>query len=134
MGVEDYLVTSSLNAIVAQRLVRRLCGSCRTPFEPPPALVEQLGLATLAARDTVTLFAASGCSACDGTGYRGRTVIAEVLVVSEAVRRAILERKDGKELEQLAVAEGMKNMKTDGLHKALGGITTIEEVTRVTFA
>ena len=125
---------SSVEAIVAQRLVRRLCVSCRTPFEPPQALADQLGLAALAAPEPVALFAARGCDACEGTGYRGRTVIAEVLVISEALRRAILERRDGKELERLAIAEGMKNMKTDGLRKALAGTTTIEEVTRVTFA
>jgi general secretion pathway protein E len=134
MGVEDYLVTSSVNAIVAQRLVRRLCVSCRSPFEPPQALVDQLGLSALARTEPITLFAAQGCAACDGTGYRGRTVIAEVLVISEAVRRAILERKDGKALERLAISEGMTNMKNDGLRKALSGSTTIEEVTRVTFA
>jgi general secretion pathway protein E len=134
MGVEDYLVTSSLNAIVAQRLVRRLCASCRTRFQPPHALIDQLGLTALADGEPIVLFAAQGCAACGGTGYRGRTVIAEVLVISEAVRRAILERKDGKELERLAIQEGMTNMKTDGLRKALAGITTIEEVTRVTFA
>jgi general secretion pathway protein E len=134
MGVEDYLVTSSLNAIVAQRLVRRLCASCRTELEPPPALVEQLGLAALAGSEPPRLFGAHGCTACEGSGYRGRTVIAEVLEMSEAVRRAILERKDGKEIERLAIAEGMKNMKADGLRKALAGVTTIEEVTRVTFA
>jgi general secretion pathway protein E len=134
MGVEDYLVTSSVNAIVAQRLVRRLCTQCRAPFDPPQALIERLGLAALAATGSVALCAAKGCSTCEGTGYRGRTVIAEVLVISEALRRAILERKDGKELERLAVAEGMTNMKADGLRKALAGVTTIEEVTRVTFA
>jgi general secretion pathway protein E len=134
MGVEDYLVTSSLNAIVAQRLVRRLCASCRAPFEPPQALLDQLRLPALAEGEPVSLFGAHGCAACEGTGYRGRTVIAEVLVISEAVRRAILERKDGKVLERLAIEEGMTSMKTDGLRKALAGITTIEEVTRVTFA
>jgi general secretion pathway protein E len=134
MGVEDYLVTSSLNAIVAQRLVRRLCTFCRTEIEPPRALIDQLGLAELAGGQHVTLFAAKGCSACERTGYRGRTVIAEVLVMSEAVRRAVLEHRDGKDIERLAVAEGMQNMKVDGLRKALAGVTTIEEVTRVTFA
>jgi general secretion pathway protein E len=133
MGVEDYLVTSSVNAIVAQRLVRRLCPSCRAPFEPPQALIDRLGLAALA-ESPIALFAAKGCNACDGTGYRGRTVIAEVLVISEGLRRAILERKDGKELERLAMTEGMTNMKCDGLRKALAGVTTIEEITRVTFA
>jgi general secretion pathway protein E len=132
MGVEDYLVTSSVNAIVAQRLVRRLCATCRAPFEPPQALVDRLGLAALAT-GPVALFAAKGCDACEGTGYRGRAVIAEVLAISEALRRAILERKDGKELERMAIAEGMRDMKTDGLRKALAGVTTIEEITRVTF-
>ena len=132
MGVEDYLVTSSVNAIVAQRLVRRLCTACRSAYEPPHALIERLGLRGLTDAEPIRLFAAKGCDACDGTGYHGRTVIAEILVVSDALRRAILERKDGKELERLGIAEGMHNMKTDGLRKALAGATTIEEVTRVT--
>lgn len=131
MGIEDYLVTSSVNAIVAQRLVRRLCAVCRVPFEPPNELTEQLGITHLG---PTSLFAPQGCEACEGTGYRGRTVIAEVLLLSETVRRAVLERRDGKQLEQIAIAEGMANMKTDGLRKALAGITTIEEVRRVTFA
>lgn len=134
MGVEDYLVTSSVNAIVAQRLVRRLCTSCRAEFQPPTALMDRVGLTPFAAGDKTTLFAARGCGACDGTGYRGRIVIAEVLVVTDTLRRAILNRKDGKELERLAVAEGMKNMKADGLGKVLAGVTTLEELTRVTFA
>jgi general secretion pathway protein E len=97
-------------------------------------LVDRLGLASLAVDEQIALFSAKGCDACDGTGYRGRTVIAEVLVISEALRRAILGRADGKELERLATAEGMTNMKIDGLRKALAGVTTIEEITRVTFA
>jgi general secretion pathway protein E len=131
MGVEDYLVTSSVNAIVAQRLVRRLCPACRLPFAPPQALIDRLSLASLA-NGPVELFTATGCDSCEGTGYRGRTVIAEVLALSDALRRAILEHKDGKELERLGVAEGMSTMKTDGLRKALGGVTTIEEIARVT--
>jgi general secretion pathway protein E len=131
MGVEDYLVTSSVNAIVAQRLVRRLCPACRSSFAPPQALIDRLSLDSLAS-GPVELFRAKGCDACEGTGYRGRTVIAEVLALSETLRRAILERKDGKELERLAMAEGMSNMKADGLRKSLAGITTIEEIARVT--
>jgi general secretion pathway protein E len=132
MGVEDYLVTSSVNAIVAQRLVRRLCAECRSPYEPPPALAERLGIEQPTSTKPLTLFSARGCSLCDGTGYRGRTVIAEILVVSDSMRRAILERRDGKELERLATNEGMRNMKSDGLCKALEGVTTLEEITRVT--
>jgi general secretion pathway protein E len=134
MGVEDYLVTSSVNAIVAQRLVRRLCPECREAYLPPDALAKQLELRTLAADSAdPLLYAARGCARCDGTGYRGRTVIAEVLVLTDALRRAILERADGKELERIAIAQGMRAMKTDGLRKALAGDTTIEEVTRVTY-
>jgi general secretion pathway protein E len=83
--------------------------------------------------ETGVVGAANGFTRRRMRKYRGRTVIAEVLVISEAVRRAILERKDGKELERLAIDEGMRGMKTDGLRKALAGMTTIEEITRVTF-
>jgi general secretion pathway protein E len=131
MGVEDYLVTSSVNAIVAQRLVRRLCPACRTAYRPAPGLAERLGLGAPAAGEAIELFAARGCPACDGTGYHGRTVIAEVLVLSDAVRRAVLDRADGKALERLAVGEGMRTMHADGVRKALAGTTTVEEVTRV---
>jgi len=131
MGVEDYLVTSSVNAIVAQRLVRKLCPACRSPFAPPQALIDRLSLDAIAT-GPVELFTAEGCEACDGTGYRGRTVIAEVLALSDALRRAILEHKDGKELERLGVAQGMSTMKIDGLRKALAGVTTIDEIARVT--
>jgi general secretion pathway protein E len=134
MGVEDYLVTSSVNAIVAQRLVRQLCAACRSPYDPPQAMIDHLGLAALSTVEPVALFSAKGCAACSGTGYYGRTVISEILVVSDELRRAILERKDGKELQRLAMREGMVDMKTDGLRKALAGATTIEEVTRVTFS
>jgi general secretion pathway protein E len=134
MGVEDYLVTSSVNAIVAQRLVRRLCVACREQYRPPDELTEQLGLRVLAAEGAdIALYAARGCARCDETGYRGRTVISEVLVLTDALRRAILEHADGKTLERLAIGEGMRTMKTDGLRKALAGDTTIEEVTRVTY-
>jgi general secretion pathway protein E len=132
MGVEDYLVTSSVNAIVAQRLVRRLCVECRKPYEAPPALVEQLSLRRFVPEGPLMLAAAGGCAACERTGYHGRTVIAEVLVLSDSVRRAVLERADGKTLERIATHEGMRTMKDDGLRKALHGVTTIEEVTRVT--
>lgn len=130
MGIEDYLVTSSVNVIIAQRLVRRLCIVCRAAYEAPAALLEELELP--ASTETVTLYRATGCDACARTGYHGRTVIAEILVMSDRIRRAVLERADGKTLERLAVAEGMRSMKTYGLTKALEGVTTIEEVLRVT--
>lgn len=134
MGVEDYLVTSSVNAIVAQRLVRRLCESCKAAYEPVDAVVDRLRLRSLGSDTDMKLFRPVGCAKCEQTGYRGRTVIAEVLVLSESLRHAILTRADGKTLENLAVNEGMRTMKNDGLLKALHGITTIEEITRVTHA
>ncbi|MBI1733221.1 MAG: type II secretion system ATPase GspE [Gammaproteobacteria bacterium] len=132
MGVEDYLLTSTLNSILAQRLVRTLCTVCREPYQPVPALIRELELDQHGAGETLTLYRAQGCATCAGTGYLGRTVISELLVLSEALRRLILSRADGATIQQAAIAAGMLPMKADGLRKALRGITTIEEVTRVT--
>ena len=132
MGVEDYLLTSTLNGILAQRLVRVLCPHCRQAYPPLPDLVEELGLLRLSGGDAITLYRTGGCAHCSATGYRGRQVIAELLVLSDPVRRAILAKADGTEIQRIALAQGMETMKTDGLRKALAGTTTIEEVTRVT--
>jgi general secretion pathway protein E len=134
MGVDDYLVTSSVNGIVAQRLVRMLCDTCRTEYVPPASVVDELDKAELGFGGTTTLFAAEGCESCKGTGYLGRTVIAEVLMMTDELRRAIYARADGRELAQVAVAEGMETMQRVGLRKVLAGITSVEEVTRVTQA
>jgi general secretion pathway protein E len=132
MGVEDYLLTSTLNGILAQRLVRKLCLACRATYRPVPELIDELQLARFADAGELTLYRAVGCDACAGTGYRGRSVIAELLILSEPIRRLILARADGTEIQRTAIANGMANMKQDGLKKAVLGITTIEEVTRVT--
>ena len=154
MGVEDYLLTSTINGILAQRLVRTLCTHCRAPYQPPPALLEELqhwltpsersgnqheSLAALCAersaggdRKRPVLYQAAGCEKCAQTGYLGRTVISELLVMSQALRELILARADGKQIQAAAVSAGMNSMKTDGLSKALQGLTTIEEISRVT--
>jgi len=132
MGVEDYLLTSTLNGILAQRLVRTLCRHCCEPYEPVASLVEELQLEQLAAGEPVRLHKAKGCNHCAHSGYRGRTIITELLVLTEAVRRLVLAHADGKTIELVATGAGMVTMKMDGLRKALRGITTIEEVTRVT--
>ena len=131
MGVEDYLVTSSINAILAQRLVRRLCQHCRETYSPPEALAKELGLSVA---ESPVLYRPSGCDACDGGGYRGRTVIAELLVIDDTIRRAILEGADGKAIQELAIAQGMTTLFSSGIRQALDGMTSIEEVTRVTKA
>jgi general secretion pathway protein E len=129
MGVEDYLMTSTLNAIIAQRLVRRLCQDCRKPYPPLPELLAQLGLE---GRSEVTFWHPGGCPKCNETGYFGRISINEVLVMSDAIRRQILHHAEATELQRSALATGMRPMFQDGIGKAAAGITTIEEVLRVT--
>jgi general secretion pathway protein E len=129
MGVEDYLMTSTLNAIVAQRLVRRLCQDCCVPYTPLPELLEQLGLHN---QSGITFSRPVGCARCNDTGYFGRISINEVLVVSDPIRRQILHHAEATELQRAALAAGMRPMFQDGIAKAAAGVTTIEEVLRVT--
>jgi general secretion pathway protein E len=129
MGVEDYLMTSTLNAIVAQRLVRQLCTECREAFTPLAELLAQLGLQP---STDATFWRPVGCAKCNGTGYFGRISINEVLVMSDAVRRQILHHAEATELQRTAVDAGMRPMFQDGIAKVLAGATTVEEVLRVT--
>ncbi len=132
MGVEDYLLTSTLNGILSQRLVRTLCLNCRESYTPSPELVEELDLARFTKQDELILYKASGCEQCTNTGYQGRTVILELLCLSETIRQLILSHADGTEIQLTAIKNGMETMKGDGIRKALQGISTIEEVMRVT--
>ncbi|MCZ6526463.1 MAG: type II secretion system ATPase GspE [Gammaproteobacteria bacterium] len=132
MGVEDYLLTSTLNGILAQRLVRTLCRECREAYAPVPELVEELQLDNYTSERDITLYKVSGCEHCADTGYHGRSVITELMILSEPIRRLILAHADGTKIQSNAQEEGMDTMKIDGLKKALRGITSIEEVTRVT--
>ena len=132
MGVEDYLLTSTLNGILSQRLVRTLCLNCRELYTPLPELVEELDLARFTKQDELILYKAAGCDQCNNMGYHGRTVIMELLCLSEDVRQLILTHADGTEIQLTAIKNGMETMKGDGIRKALQGITTIEEVMRVT--
>jgi general secretion pathway protein E len=129
MGVPDYLLTSTVNGVVAQRLVRTLCTHCRTPYQLLPEMVEQLGLDR--AGDAVTVYQAQGCDQCNGTGYLGRTGVLEMLAMTDPIRRLVLRRSEAHEIHQEAVRSGMRSMYRDGLAKALTGITTLEEVMRV---
>jgi general secretion pathway protein E len=127
MGVDDYLLASTVTGILAQRLVRRLCTKCAVPETPPPPLAERFG-----GRDLGGLRRKVGCQACRHTGYQGRTAISELLVMSEAVRRRVLERSGESAIEAAAVEGGMVTIFEDGLAKALNGESAIEEVLRVT--
>jgi general secretion pathway protein E len=129
MGVEDYLMTSTVNGIVAQRLVRQLCTHCRQPFAPLPELLRQLGLERA---EDVTFWRPQGCQKCNGTGYFGRISVNEVLVITDAVRRQILEHAEATALQRTAIETGMRPMFQDGIAKVRAGVTTVEEVLRVT--
>jgi general secretion pathway protein E len=130
MGLEDYLMTATLKAVLAQRLVRRLCPVCKTPDPAPAALIERFGLERLAPPEAITLFHQKGCSACRGTGYRGRRAIAELLVPNRAIDRLIFEGADDAAIERAAVEQGMRPIFDNGLLAVIEGDTTIEEVVR----
>jgi general secretion pathway protein E len=132
MGVADYLVTSTLNCVAAQRLVRKLCSHCRIPEKALPELVEQLKLRRFSKNDEIILYRPGGCDHCGGSGYHGRYSVMESLVVTDAIRRSVLQKSEAKQLRKVAVGEGMRTMLDDGLRKAVAGVTTIEEVLRVT--
>ncbi len=132
MGVEDYLLTSTINGILAQRLVRLLCTQCRQPYPALPELADELRLHRFSDGRDITLYKPVGCEQCGGTGYRGRAAIMEFLVMSDPLRRMVLKHADAGELQAAAQKEGMDTMYEDGLCKAVAGLTTIEEVLRVT--
>ncbi|MBS0431933.1 MAG: type II secretion system ATPase GspE [Proteobacteria bacterium] len=131
MGVEDYLLASTVNAIVAQRLVRRLDPATAEAYQPLPEMVRELGLDKLTDRRPLRLYRPKP-SAENPSGYRGRLAIIEQLTLSDPLRRLVMQRADAGDIERAARAEGMRTMYEDGLRKALEGQTTIEEVLRVT--
>ena len=129
LGVPAYLIAATLEGILAQRLVRRVCEKCRVSYDPPAALV-----ATLADRSphTVTFQRGAGCPDCRGTGYRGRIGIYEFLLVDETMRRLIVHGASTAELRAASKAQGMRTIAQDGWRAVQAGITTVEEVVRVT--
>lgn len=130
MGVESYLITSSVNGVLAQRLVRTLCSACKQPDNLPEAACEGSGLSRFLG--TGTVYRAVGCDACRGTGYKGRTGIHELMVLGDDLRRAIVEGQDANALHGLAAKQGMLSLYEDGLRKVAAGVTTLDEVLRVT--
>jgi len=131
MGVEEYLLPSSLIGVLAQRLVRTVCGKCSAPRVVSAALHEEV-LREAGSFPEGELRAGRGCDACGGTGYRGRAGIFELLHISESVKDLILSRADAGTIRAKAIAEGMRLLREDGWEKVRRGVTTIEEVLRVT--
>ncbi|MFH1497857.1 MAG: ATPase, T2SS/T4P/T4SS family [Verrucomicrobiota bacterium] len=131
MGVEPFLIASSLEAVLAQRLVRRICSKCRTAYEPPAALLQQLGIdpIDIGGRE---FFYGKGCDDCSDTGYRGRMGIYEWLRMSEAIRDLVVKRSSTLVIKQKALEQGMRTLRDDGLRAIFDGATSIEEVVKYT--
>jgi len=132
MGVEDYLLTSTVVGILAQRLVRNLCPHCRKPYKALPEVIEQMGLRRFVPEGEVTLWHPGGCDQCSDTGYRGRMGIMEMLPMSDRIRSLVMRHANSADLRAAAVEDGMESMFENGLRKAVAGTTTVEEVLRVT--
>jgi general secretion pathway protein E len=132
MGVEDYLLTSTVNAVLAQRLVRTLCPYCKESFTPMNEVIERWSLKRFSKGKPITLHRAVGCEQCGHSGYSGRNAIVELLVMTNEVKRLILRHADAGEIAEAAANAGMHSMLDYGLRKAVEGVTTIEEVQRVT--
>ena len=132
MGVEDYLLTSTVIGILAQRLVRTLCPACKETYTALPEVVDELGLRKFSTKSDVTLYHAKGCKECGQTGFIGRVSIMEMLPMSDHLRTHVMRHATSTELRAEAIKEGMVTMYEDGMRKAMNGVTTFEEVLRVT--
>jgi type IV pilus assembly protein PilB len=129
MGIEPFLISNSVIMTCAQRLLRRVCINCREEFVPEPELFERLGIKPA---EGATFYNGIGCDRCKGRGYSGRAAILEALPVSDTIRRLIIKRASAAVIKNQAISEGMKTLRMVGVDKALEGITTLEEVWRVT--
>jgi type IV pilus assembly protein PilB len=128
MGIEPFLVASAVTCVLAQRLVRCLCPDCKVPVRLTPASLRSFGYE---GHDDVDAFEPGGCSACGGSGYRGRIGIYEVMPMTDEIRRLTVERQPSEIVAAAAVAEGMRRMRDDGLAKVSAGLTSVAEVLRV---
>ena len=131
MGIEPYLITSSVNGVLSQRLVRRLCEHCKQPYEPEPTVRASSGLQRLGLSPPY-LYKAVGCEHCRQSGYAGRCGIHELLVIDDGMRRGILDGLDASSLHARAIAAGMHTLYEDGLRKVADGVTSLDELLRVT--
>jgi type IV pilus assembly protein PilB len=132
MGVESFLVASSVLLILAQRLLRRICSRCKVVVTVPPKALVDVGLSDEEAA-SITCYKGNGCDMCSGTGYKGRIAIYEVLLLTPELRDLILSGGSAVEIKRAAIQQGMRTLRMSGLSKLKEGITTVQEVVRVTF-
>jgi type II secretory ATPase GspE/PulE/Tfp pilus assembly ATPase PilB-like protein len=131
MKMEPFLVSSSLECLIAQRLVRLICPKCKTPVKNKEEFLRQMQDIQFD-REKVEIYEGKGCPDCRFTGYRGRTAIHEILMLTESIREMILQNASSQQIKQKAVAQGMRTLRQDGLRKVIAGLTTLSEVVRVT--
>jgi type II secretory ATPase GspE/PulE/Tfp pilus assembly ATPase PilB-like protein len=131
MGVEPFLVSSSLECVIAQRLVRLICPECKLPVKSKDEILKNLKDVKFDAK-RIEIYEPRGCEACRFTGYKGRTGIYEILTISEPIRELILNRASAQQIKQKAISQGMRTLYQDGIQKVLKGLTTLSEVIRVT--
>lgn len=131
MGVESYLISSSVVGALAQRLVRTICPKCKESYQPEEKVVKDLGIANVG---DLAFYRGKGCKNCRQTGYKGRTALFELLVVNDPIKELIMERAPSRTIRKMASeTQGMKTLREDGVDKLLKGITTIDEVNKITF-
>lgn len=128
MGIEPFLVSSSIAAIIAQRLIRKLCPACKKEYKPNPALLTRLNLPP----EDLTFYEEKGCDKCRNTGFKGRLAIYELMVPTPSIRQMVNEKKSNLEIEKVIKTEGFKNLRQDGIDKVMMGITSVTEVLRST--
>lgn len=133
MGIEPFLTASAVDCVLAQRLARKLCENCKEPYKPSQEMLRRNDFPQEAVDtwEEVTLYKPVGCNRCNGTGYKGRLGLYEVMLVTEAIERLTVERKSADEISRVAQAEGMRSLREDGIDKVLQGRTSIEEIARV---
>ncbi|HVM94795.1 MAG TPA: type II secretion system ATPase GspE [Candidatus Acidoferrales bacterium] len=132
MGIEPFLVSSSVVGVMAQRLLRRVCPTCRVPYQPTREEIEEIGITPQRLAGRPLYRQGTGCSGCKNKGYRGRTGIHELLVVDDEIRGLVMKNADAASIRRTATAHGMNTLREDGADKVLDGMTTVEEVLRVT--
>lgn len=133
MGIEPFLVSSAVIGVLAQRLTRLICPSCKEPFTPPVESVKKFGVGTYSSEETLTFYRGRGCDQCKQTGYKGRSGIYELMPVSDKVRGLILRTASSTDIRKASIEEGMKTLQDDGIRKVLEGHTSIEETLRVVY-
>jgi general secretion pathway protein E len=132
MGVESFLITAAVNGVLSQRLIRRLCDHCKKPIVVTPDMTRETGLAEVPGGTPSHIYESSGCDHCKNTGYRGRLAIHELFVLDAGAQRAIVDGTDASQLHEYARSRGMRTLYEDGLKKVAAGLSSLDEVLRIT--